>query len=142
METSLELAALASVASARLIDLVATDGWAAVRASVVSLWRRSHPERVEEELGEVRDRLLETQGGDDDPQLRALLVAEWQARLALLLATQPDLADEVRRLISEELRDSGPAGQAVGSLTQEAHVTDGDAYLAGRDQTITRNTPQ
>ncbi|MCX5215977.1 hypothetical protein OG689_43345 [Kitasatospora sp. NBC_00240] len=142
METSLELATLASVASARLIDMVATDGWAAVRAAVSSLWRRSHPERAEEELGEARDRLLASQGGGDDQNLRALLVAVWQAKLALLLATEPDLADEVRQLISEELRGSSPVGQVVGSLNQEAHVTDGDAYLAGRDITVTRDGRQ
>ena len=50
METSVELAGLASAAAARLIDLLATDGWAAVKSSVLSLWRSAHPERVEEEV--------------------------------------------------------------------------------------------
>ncbi|WP_269278039.1 hypothetical protein [Streptomyces sp. H39-S7] len=127
---------LASAAAARLIDLLTTDSWTDARTAVASLWRRGHPERVEAELTEGRGDLLQAEASDRGPAVRTLLVAEWQARLARLLATHPDLADEMRRL----LRDTGTAeGQAVGSLHQEAHVTDGDAYQAGRDISITKD---
>ncbi|MER6047702.1 hypothetical protein ABT168_09580 [Streptomyces sp. NPDC001793] len=136
----MELAALTSTAAGRLIDLLATDGWAAVKSGIVSLWRRSHPERVDAELSEARDELMQAEQNGDDADLRGLLVTEWQARLARLLATHPDLADEVRRLLSEQPHDGGSTGQqVVGSMTQKAHVTGGgDAYVAGRDQTINR----
>ncbi|MFJ7069141.1 hypothetical protein [Streptomyces sp. NPDC101115] len=139
METSVELAGLASVAAARLIDLLATDGWAAVKASVLSLWRSAHPERVEEELDDARGELLQARQTGDGQELRGLLVAEWQARIVRLLATRPDAVDELRALFGEEPRAAGTRDQQItGSMTLEAHVTGGDAFLAGRDMNVTR----
>ncbi|MFF4625099.1 hypothetical protein [Nonomuraea jabiensis] len=138
MDPSLDMGALASTAAERLIDLLATDGWAAAKAAVMSLWRRGHPERVEAELTEARGELLRAEESDGGLELRALLVTEWQARLARLLATHPDLIDEMRQLVGELLHDNGTAeGQTVGSLHQEAHVTHGNAYQAGRDISVT-----
>ncbi|WP_069815551.1 hypothetical protein [Streptomyces sp. TP-A0874] len=139
MDPSLDVAALASTAAERLIELLTTDGWAAARAAVVSLWRRGHPERVEAELTEARGELLRAGESDGGPELRALLVSEWQARLARLLATHPDLVDETREMVGGLPHHGGSAaGQTVGSLHQEAHVTDGNAYLAGRDISVTK----
>ncbi|WP_406212135.1 hypothetical protein [Streptomyces canus] len=139
METSVELAGLASVAAARLIDLLATDGWAAVKSSVLSLWRSAHPERVEEELTDVRGELLQERRTGDGQELQGLLVAEWQARIIRLMATRPDAVDELRSLLGGELRAAEtPEQQITGSMTLEAHVTSGDAFLAGRDMTVTR----
>ncbi|MFD4137136.1 hypothetical protein [Streptomyces goshikiensis] len=141
MEPSFDVTVLASAAAARLIDLLTTDGWTAARAAVASLWRRGHPELVEAELTEARAELLQAEASDGGgPEIRTLLVAEWQARIARLLATHPDLIDEMRELVGELLRGTGTAeGQTVGVLHQEAHVTDGDAYLAGRDISITKD---
>ncbi|MFF9817778.1 hypothetical protein [Streptomyces sp. NPDC014006] len=139
METSVELAGLASAAAARLIDLLATDGWAAVKSSVLSLWRSAHPERVEEELADVRGELLQAQQTGDGQELQGLLVAEWQARIIRLMATRPGAVDELRALVGEELRAAAtPEQQISGSMTLEAHVSGGDAFLAGRDMTVTR----
>ncbi|MFE7274701.1 hypothetical protein [Streptomyces sp. NPDC057623] len=139
METSVELAGLASVAAARLIDLLATDGWAAVKSSVLSLWRSAHPERVEEELTDARGELIQAQRTGDGQELQGLLVAEWQARIIRLMATRPDAVDELRSLLGGELRAAEtPEQQITGSMTLEAHVSGGDAFLAGRDMTVTR----
>jgi hypothetical protein len=139
METSVELAGLASAAAARLIDLLATDGWAAVKSSVLSLWRSAHPERVEEELADARGELLQARHAGDGQELQGLLVAEWQARIIRLIATRPDVVDELRALLGEELRAAQtPEQRITGSMTLEAHVSGGDAFLAGRDMTITR----
>ncbi|MFJ8547010.1 hypothetical protein ACIRFH_34575 [Streptomyces sp. NPDC093586] len=139
METSVELAGLASVAAARLIDLLATDGWAAVKSSVLSLWRSAHPERVEEELTDTRGELLQAQQTGEGEELQGLLVAEWQARIIRLMATRPGAVDELRALFGEEPRSAGTTGQQItGSMTLEAHVSGGDAFLAGRDMTVTR----
>lgn len=139
METSVELAGLASAAAARLIDLLATDGWAAVRSSVLSLWRSAHPERVEEELTDARGELLQARQTGDGEELQGLLVAEWQARIIRLMATRPDAVDELRALFVGEARAAGtPEQQITGSMTLEAHVSGGDAFLAGRDMTVTR----
>ncbi|MGW6771929.1 hypothetical protein ACWGBX_16120 [Streptomyces sp. NPDC055037] len=139
METSVELASLASVAAARLIDLLATDGWAAVKSSVLSLWPSAHPERVEEELADARGELLQARQTGDGEELQGLLVAEWQARIIRLMATRPDAVDELRALFGNELRAAGtPEQQITGSMALEAHVSGGDAFLAGRDMNVTR----
>lgn len=139
METSVELAGLASVAAARLIDLLATDGWDAVKSSVLSLWRTAHPERVEEELTEARAELIQAEQTGDNTDLQGLLAAEWQARIIRLMATRPDTVDELRTLLAEDLRTAGsPEQQITGSMTLEAHVSGGDAFLAGRDMNVAR----
>ncbi|MFF9112075.1 hypothetical protein [Streptomyces sp. NPDC014805] len=139
METSVELAGLASAAAARLIDLLATDGWAAVKSSVLSLWRSAHPERVEEELTDARGELLQARQADDRQELQGLLVTEWQARLLRLMATRPDAVDELRALFGTEPRGAAATEQQIsGSMTLEAHVRGGDAFQAGRDMTVTR----
>ncbi|MEV5970124.1 hypothetical protein [Streptomyces sp. NPDC051921] len=139
METSVELAGLASVAAARLIDLLATDGWATAKAAVLSLWRSAHPERVEEELDDARGELLQARQAGDGRELQGLLVAEWQARIVRLLAARPDAVDELRALFGEEPHTAGTQDrQITGSMTLEAHVTGGNAFLAGRDMTVTR----
>ena len=140
MSTSSDIAGgLASVAAGRLIDLLATDGWAAIKASILALWRHSHPERVEAELAEARRELLQATQTGDGVELQGLLVAEWQARLARLIATRPDVTEELRALFLEVSRGAEPtAQQTTGSMTLEAHVSGGgDAYQAGRDMNIT-----
>ena len=83
--------------------------------------------------------MRQTGGGQEAQALQALLVAEWQARLVRLLATRPDAADELRALFGAEPRDAAaPEQRITGSMTLEAHVSGGDAFLAGRDMTITR----
>ncbi|WP_393059609.1 hypothetical protein [Streptomyces sp. LN549] len=139
METSVELAGLASAAAARLIDLLATDSWGAVKSSVLSLWRSAHPERVEEELSDARGELLQARQAGDGEELQGLLVAEWQARIIRLMATRPDAIDELRALFGGEPHAGGtPEQQITGSMTLEAHVSGGDAFLAGRDMNVTR----
>lgn len=140
METSVELAGLASAAAVRLIDLLATEGWGAVKSSVLALWRSAHPERIDEELSDVRGELLQAQQTGDGEELQGLLVAEWQARIIRLMATRPDAVDEIRALFGGELCAAGtPEQQITGAMTLEAHVSGGDAFLAGRDMTVARD---
>lgn len=140
METSVELAGLASAAAARLIDLLATDGWGAVRSSVLALWRSAHPERVEDELGEARDELLRARESGGAEELQGLLVTEWQARLIRLMAARPDAVDELRALFGGDPHTGrAPERRIAGPMTLETHVSGGDAYVAGRDMTITRD---
>lgn len=137
METGLDVAGLASAAAGRLVGLLTTQGWVAIKASVLSMWRHSHPERVDADLTEARGELLRAQEAGDGGELHGLLVAEWQARLARLIATRPDVVEELRVLLLEESRDAEPEQQA--STTLKAHVSGGgDAYLAGRDMTVTK----
>ncbi|MFH9354852.1 hypothetical protein [Kitasatospora sp. NPDC017646] len=137
MSTGSELAGgLASAAATRLIDLLATDGWAAVKASVLALWRHAHPERVEADLAEARSELMRAAG---DAEFERLLVAEWQARLARLIATRPEITEELRALFLGASPGAGSTDRrSMGPTTLTAHVSGGgDAYQAGRDMSIT-----
>jgi hypothetical protein len=131
---------LAAAAAGRLIEVLTTDGWAAIKASVLGLWRHSHPERMEAELAEARGELLQAEQSGSNAELQGLLIAEWEARLARLIATRPDITDELRVLLLEETRTArSTAQQALTSTTLESHVSGGgDAYQAGRDMTITK----
>ena len=71
--------------------------------AVGGLWRRVHPERVETvqaELVEGRAEVLAARQVGDE-QVEQALVGEWQGRLRRLLAADPQLADELRRMVGE-----------------------------------------
>ncbi|MGW7447484.1 hypothetical protein [Kitasatospora sp. NPDC054795] len=138
MDLSAELTTLAAAGAARLVEAIVTDTWPAVRSGVLSLWRRAHPERVAADLDDTREELLTAQGAGAPGDLQALLVNEWQAKLARLLHSHPDLADELRELIAGVLTARRPDAPPAGSVTITTRVTDGDAYVAGRDLTVHR----
>ncbi|MCX4550996.1 hypothetical protein OG204_12190 [Streptomyces sp. NBC_01387] len=103
---------------------MATDGWQQARESVLGLWRRVHPERVDAvgaELAEVRAELLAARRAGDE-QTEAELAADWQRRLRRLLERDPSLGGELRRVLDEEL---GPLVPPPGphSVTQRATVS-------------------
>ncbi|MFF0061387.1 hypothetical protein ACFYRC_07535 [Streptomyces sp. NPDC005279] len=82
-----------------------TDTWERSRDAVVSLWQRVHPERAEAiaaELAEVRDDVLSARstGNEDTEQT---ISVDWQHRLRRLVREDPRLADELRRVLDEEL---------------------------------------
>ncbi|MFI5530038.1 hypothetical protein ACIA8O_15990 [Kitasatospora sp. NPDC051853] len=134
---------LAASGATQVVGAIATDTWPAVKAAVLALWRRTHPERVEAELEEAREELLAARETGRADELQGLLVNEWQARLARLLATHPELVDELRALVASLLAaaQERTGAQPAGSVTMTAHVTDGgDAYQAGRDLTVHRPT--
>ncbi len=136
--TNLDLkAGLASIAARRLIELLSSDGWTAVKHAVRSLWRHSHPERVEAELVEARGELLKAEQAGGGAELQELLVAEWQARLARLITARPEIVDELRALLLGTSDESGSSAPTKVSTTLKARVSGGgDAYMAGRDLTV------
>ncbi|MFJ9410485.1 hypothetical protein [Streptomyces sp. NPDC101393] len=120
---------------------MATDAWQHARDAAVTLWRRVHPERVpavEAELGEVRAELLAARE-EGDVQAEEELAADWQRRLRRLLRDDPSLADELRRVLDEELNPLLAPGDQVqpGSVQMNATAS-GHAriYQAGGHQTI------
>ncbi len=73
----------------------------------------------------------------DLPRLEAGLADEWQGRLRSLLAANPELAGELRRILDTELRPAlDRAGrEAAPVVTMHARVDGGGhVYQAGRDQ--------
>jgi len=136
-----DLAALSETAATRLVEQLMSEGWALAQAAVGALWRRVHPERaavVEAELAETRDAAVEARRcGDTNAQQD--LVDEWQSRLRRLVATDPDLAADLRSLVADWSRpgtDSGSAGQVDLRIHASGHSR---VTAAGRDIYVTES---
>ncbi|WP_103504399.1 hypothetical protein [Streptomyces sp. SM12] len=125
---------LAVAAGTALVGAMATEGWNAVRSGAVALWRKVHPERVatvEAELEEARAELVAT---DDPDEIEAEMAREWRRRFRRLLAEQPELADELRRMVEQQWQPQLPLG-GVRNVTMKADVRDrGRAYQSAGDQ--------
>ncbi|MBV9031999.1 MAG: hypothetical protein JO364_17205 [Pseudonocardiales bacterium] len=95
-----ELSASTSTAATTVVQLPATVGEQA-RSAVGSLWRRVHPERAETAQAELEDGRVEVlvarRVGDE--QVEQALVGEWQGRLRRLVVADPELVDELRRVV-------------------------------------------
>ncbi|GAA3173866.1 MULTISPECIES: hypothetical protein [Streptomyces] len=131
-----ELMALASTAGSAVVTALTTDLWQRAQASVGGLWRRAYPERadtVEAELTETRDLLLAAPE-DDVAETSA---EEWGLRFRRLLTTHPALAEELRRVLAEELAPAVPAhsqgNSTVFNATASGH---GRVYQSAGNQTI------
>lgn len=131
---------LVLAAGTAVVSSMATDAWRQARDATVSLWRRVHPERVpaiEAELADVRAEVIAARE-EGDPQAEEDLAADWQRRLRRLLRDDPLLADELRRVLDEELNPLlAPAEQTRIGIQMTATAS-GHAriYQAGRHQTI------
>ncbi|MEV7278158.1 hypothetical protein [Streptomyces sp. NPDC093111] len=133
-----QLVELARTAGVAVVTLMATDAWERTRDGVVALWRRASPSRaeaVEGELEATRDDLLAAREGGDDLTEQELS-EEWTGRLRRLLREQPEVADELRRVLAEA--DPGSHGVPAGTVRMRATASgSGRVYQAGRDQHIT-----
>ncbi|MFD4503970.1 hypothetical protein [Streptomyces sp. NPDC058457] len=134
-----EIADLAQTAGTTMVALMATQAWESARDGVVALWRRYQPARAEAVGGELaaarEDLLLARASGDTGTE--AELTAEWQARVRRLLLAQPEVADELRRILGE-LEHHLPQQQTTVEVRLRAEVSgSGRVYQAGRDQHIT-----
>ncbi|MEV5467994.1 hypothetical protein AB0N37_20515 [Streptomyces griseoincarnatus] len=136
-----QLTVMAQTASATVVALMATDVWQHTRDGVVALWRRVRPGQADEvgnELEVTRAEVLAARQEGDTLGEEAL-AGEWQGRLRRLLIADPDIAQELLRVL-EESRALLPAGQEVQApvVHMRAEVSgSGRVYQAGRDQRIT-----
>lgn len=131
--------ALASTAGTTVVTLLTTDAWERAKTAVSTLWGRACPDRVETveaELLETRELLLSTgeQADSGTPGFDEG-IAEWRGKFRRLLITQPEFAQEVRRIVDEELVPALPASAQAAPVVFHANPT-GNArvYQAGRDQ--------
>jgi transketolase len=132
---------LVVTAGTALVAAMATDAWQQARSAALELWRRVHPERVpaiEGELAEVRQEVL-TARSNQDGRAEEVLAEDWQRRLERLLRTDPELAQELRRVLDEQLapllsRHSDPWRH--GSVSMHATAGDHARIVQGRDITI------
>ncbi|RSS56159.1 hypothetical protein [Streptomyces sp. WAC06614] len=132
-----EIAALATTAGSTLVGLMTTEAWQSARQGVVALWRRAVPERadgVDSSLEAAQEDLVAARGTGDEETV-AELTADWQGRFRRLLVARPDLAAELRALLS--LPEPGAAAPVTTTLTQTARAR-GNArvYQAGGNLTV------
>lgn len=136
-----EIVDLARTAGTTLVTLMATDTWQSARSGLTALWRRVLPARADDLAGDLdaaREELIAARRAGDEEAERELR-AEWSGRVRRLLVQQPDVADELRRVLA----DLEPAREREDlrvrteiRLRAEARGS-GRVYQAGRDQTIT-----
>jgi len=131
---------LVMAAAQALVAAMATDGWQRAQAGAAALWRRVHPERVlavEAELEEVRDEVLAAhRAGAGDGPVAHSLIDEWQRKLGRLVAADPGITVEMRRVLDEEWLPllSAAKQAAVRSITMTATASGrGQVIQAGRD---------
>ncbi|WP_037857104.1 hypothetical protein [Streptomyces sp. NRRL S-340] len=131
-----ELMALASTAGTAVVSALTTDLWQRAQDSVGSLWRRAYPERagtVEADLTETRTLLLAAPEGD----VAEDSAEEWRLRFRRLLATRPDLAEELRRVLTEDLAGVLPAPpQGTSTVFNATASGHGRIYQSAGNQTI------
>ncbi|MFF8915069.1 hypothetical protein ACF08M_17555 [Streptomyces sp. NPDC015032] len=138
-----ELLALASTAGTTVVTALTTDLWERARASVAALWERAYPDRaatVEAELTDTRTLLLATgETGPDATDIEEVSAEEWRLRFRRLLTARPDLAQELRRVLVEELTPALPDQQEPQGGTTVFHASaTGHArvYQSARDMNI------
>lgn len=135
-----DLTSLAAAAATTLVQMMTADGWAQVKAAVVSLWRHGHPaqaDTVGAELEAARLEVLAALSGEDEQAVLDDLVSEWRSRLRRLAAADPLLQDKLLRLV-EQFRCVLPDASQTGPVVMRARAS-GSSQInqAGRDQTVT-----
>jgi hypothetical protein len=139
-----------------LVGAAATDTWKQARDAVTALWRRVRPQQADSigtELDLLREDVVAArEAGDTDTERD--LEGAWRVRLQQLLRADPQLAEELQRVLDEVLAPAlAPAEQArvqtiiTGTASGNAHLSQaagdvttigGDSYSAGRDQHLHR----
>jgi hypothetical protein len=131
-----EIAALAGTAGTTVVSLMAGDAWQRARDAVVALWRRVQPDRadsIDAELASTRSDVLAARTAGD-AQSEEELITEWQGRLRRLVAAEPTVLEDLRRLL-EEIGPANPDGAPQVRMRASASGH-GRVYQAGRDQHI------
>lgn len=136
-----ELTALTSTAATTVVKLLATAAWEQATSAVGRLWRRVHPERaetVQAELEETRAEVLAARRVEDE-QAEQALVGEWQGRLRRLVAADPQLADDLRRVVAELRSALADTDAPQGTMITMRATAFGTSRVnqAGRDLHVT-----
>ncbi|GAA4794804.1 hypothetical protein [Streptomyces ziwulingensis] len=133
---------IALAAGTALVGAMATDVWQQVRSATMELWRRARPghaDAVGADLDDLRAQVVAARtSGDTDTE--EALTGAWRLRLHALVAEDPALAGEVRRLLDEHLAPALPEHEErrVRSVVMRVEARDNSrVYMAGGDQHIT-----
>jgi hypothetical protein len=136
-----ELTALTSTAATTVVQLLATAAWEQGTSAVGRLWRRVHSERaqtVQAELEDSRAEVLAARKAGDE-QVEQDLIGEWQSRLRRLVAADPQLVDELRRVVAELRSALAEVDPPQGAMITMQATTFGNSRVnqAGHDLHVT-----
>ncbi|WP_436531506.1 hypothetical protein [Actinoplanes sp. HUAS TT8] len=127
---------VAASVAATLFSAVATDSWEAAKSAVVALWRRTVPEQaelVESDLV-LAERRLVTARPEQAALVGDLVLAEWQARLQLLLLAHPEVSGRLARFADGEWGGDEGDSRRTGSVSMSARSADSSKiFQAGGD---------
>ena len=88
-----------------LVGAIATSAWQQASDAVAQIWRSARPhesERIEGELGELREHIVQARDLGDTAT-EAALEGAWQVKMQALLRAAPTLATELQRVMDEVL---------------------------------------
>ncbi len=120
---------------------MATDAWQIAKDRFLTFWRARRPESADAvgaELAETRTEVVAARNAGDTATEQAL-VGAWQLRVGQLQRAQLVLAEDLRRLIDDELLPllDAEARPQITQITMHAEASgQGRVYQAGRNQTI------
>ncbi|GCB52685.1 hypothetical protein [Streptomyces sp. NL15-2K] len=125
------LTALALTGATTVVAAMATDAWQATRAGVNRLFRREGATQAAIDGQLEGGALLVAQAAEADAveQARQALVPVWQLHFQALLRDHPEVADELRTLITE-VRAALP--QSRQNWTQTNVARDGSTVYAAQ----------
>jgi hypothetical protein len=135
------LAELAVTAGNTLVRAIAEQGWTSAKKAVLALWHRHAPAQAEPigaDLDTARAELAavaEVEAAD----VMKDLADEWAARFSALLRRHPEAAEDVRRVVDQELAPliTQTSTQNARDINQTTHAeTGGIAIAAGNNVTI------
>ncbi|ONI80376.1 hypothetical protein ALI22I_44395 [Saccharothrix sp. ALI-22-I] len=131
---------LVASAATTLVERLTGEAWQTVVAAIGGLWRRVHAEQgdaVEADAAETRAAALRALEIADDEAV-AELVGEWRSRLRRLVAGNPAVADELRRMVEGWASASGGGDTDIGSISMRVRASGHSSVtMAGRDVHIT-----
>ncbi|WP_433249266.1 hypothetical protein [Actinomadura nitritigenes] len=126
------------MAGTALVGAIVTDAYQHVRGAAAALWRRGGSEQaaaVERDLDETRVRVLAARA-DGDQETEEAIVGNWRLRLQDLVRQDPVAAEELKRVLDQDLLPVLDAAERdrVRSVHMRATAS-GNArvYQAGRD---------
>ncbi|MEV7069032.1 hypothetical protein AB0N97_40645 [Streptomyces collinus] len=129
-------------AGTALVSAMASDAWKQAKDALVAMWRGAQPGRAEAvgtELEALRPRIVMARQSGDTATEEAL-AGLWRLHLQEFLAEHPELIDDVRQLLEEQLVPALEAADRdhVQSIAIKSETHDQSrAYIAARDMHIT-----
>ncbi|MGC4786778.1 hypothetical protein ACLQ22_02870 [Micromonospora sp. DT178] len=136
-----EIAELGPRVAQALLGAMASDGWNAMKAPFIAIWRKYNPsavDKVDRKLEVDREHVREA-GDSPGEDMNNHLLLQWSTRLEDFLEEFPQAAPELQRLIVSSNQISGKGAGASVRITAKADRR-GKNYISGTgDVNVTGN---